>query len=91
MSMSTHVEGFINSNNKTYIEYKKIFEQCQKAKVSLPTEVEKYFEDCYRPEDKLRIELKIKEWSDDCGSSGYELLVKDIPEGVEKIRFFNNW
>lgn len=88
--MYTNVIGFINSNNETYVKYKKIWEQCVDAEISLPKEVKKYFEYCEESEDKLRLKLPIKEWSNEY-SSGFELLVKDIPEGVEKIRFYNSW
>jgi len=86
MSMSTYVYGFTDPSEKTYAKYKKIYDLCMKENVQLPEEVEEYF-DYENPENKLQVELPVTEWDDGDMSSGFELNVADIPEGVHKIRF----
>lgn len=90
MGMSTHVIGYTSENNEKYQKYLKILRSCQEADVDLPEEVDEYFEDTDHPEEVLSKDLPLTEYSDEC-SAGYEILVKDIPEGVEKIRFYNSY
>ena len=88
--MSTHVRAFIAPTDETYLKHKEIWEVCNKNNVSLPEETEAYFNGCDFPEDKLETKIKAHEWSDNM-QRGYEVYIKDLPKGVEKIRFYNSW
>ena len=93
--MSTHVRGFIPDTDPTYQKHKKVLIACHEAGIEhLPTETSDYFggssPDLYLLEEKLEVEIPVKEISD--GSSNhYEVVLKDIPVGVVKIRFSNSW
>lgn len=95
MSMSTNIVAFIPDNDPTYLKHKKVLLACHEAGVKeLPKETaqyfgEKYVEPCYL-EEKLTVKLKMEEWKNEY-CSGYEIFVKDIPVGVEKIRFYNSF
>ena len=93
--MSTRVEGFIPPNDPLYKKHAAVLKACLEAEIEeLPKETAEYFETKYPDpclfEEKLTVELPIKDWSDE-SSEGFELFVKDIPAGVEKIRFSNSW
>lgn len=102
--MSTHIKAFTPENDPIYRKHKKVLLACIEAEVSLPTETAKYFNceykevvgkgDEYLLEEKLEVELKLGEhyrkWQD-IDSAGFEILVNDIPKGVTKLRFYNNW
>ena len=94
MSMSTHVVGFITEENETYKKHLAVLKACHYANVSLPKETAEYFGDdspeLYLAEEKLEVEIPVSKWEDP-SSSGFELNVSDIPEGVVKIRFYNSW
>lgn len=88
------VQAFISADDLTYKKHTKVLIACNEADISLPQETAQYFGDdsaeIYLLEEKLMIEIPIQEWSGD-SSNGYEILVKDIPEGVYKIRFYESW
>lgn len=95
MGMSTYVKGFISSDNDDYKKHSKVLMACIDAGVSeLPKETAEYFNsnypDEYLLEEKLEIDIPIKEWSAE-GSSGFEILISEIPDGVHTIRFANSW
>lgn len=94
MGMSICVQAFINAQDPTYQKHAKVLVACSEADVSLPKETAEYFGDDsperYLLEEKLMIEIPIREWNGG-SASGYEILVKDIPEGVYKIRFYESW
>lgn len=98
MGMSTHIEAFIPDTDSEFLRHRKVVKVCLEADVSLPKETADYF-GYSRPgshmlEEKLQIELRIgehyQEWSDD-SSSGFEVDLTKLPEGVSKLRFYNNW
>jgi len=95
MGMSTHIQGFIPDTDDTYQKHKAVFEACMDADVSLPKETAEYFGSEYAEEylleEKLTVKIPFTEWSDNNMSSGFEVVISDIPDGVHKIRFSNSW
>lgn len=92
MGMSTHVVFLRDKEDKQYKEYLAVFLACKKAKVALPDEINDYFGDDSGPEYPLEIDADdyLREWGNDY-SSGYEIDIDKIPEGVKTIRFYNSW
>lgn len=93
--MSTNVMGFVSPENEMYKKQCKVLMACIDAGIKeLPAETAKYFgsKTPYEEliEEKLQINLKLNPWSCEYGS-GYEIIVSEIPEGVDKIRFYNSW
>ena len=95
MGMSTYVQAYISPDDETYKKHSAVLRACIHAEVSLPKETAEYFGTQYAEEylfdEKLEIEIPVIEWSDEYSSSGFEILVKDIPIGTYKIRFVNSW
>ena len=95
MGLSTFVTGFIPDTDETYQKHKAVFLACAEADVSLPKETEEYFggnsDEPYVLEEKLTVDIPQHEWNDGDMSSGYEIIISEIPEGVHKIRFVNSW
>jgi hypothetical protein len=97
MGMSSHVTAFRDQDGK----FKEMLEAklfCDQKKLSYPKEVSDYFGtyaresvECIKGE-MLTVETKgfVKEWHND-HSEGFEVEVKDIPEGVKTLRFANSW
>jgi hypothetical protein len=99
MGMSTHIEGFIPSTDSDFQRFKNVALACMQAKVTLPAEVSNYFNVRHEPlpgmfDDKLRVELQHGEhyidWHDE-SSRGFEVDLTKLPQGVTKLRFYNNW
>ena len=95
MGMSTDVTGFVSPNNETYKKHCKVLRACIDAGISeLPKETAEYFNSKYPSEslfeNKLSVDIVAKEWQNN-SSSGFEIKVSEIPEGVDKIRFYNSW
>ncbi len=98
MSMSTSIQAFIPDTDKTYNKHKKVLLACLEADVELPKGTAEYFgeehAEEYLLEGKLEIDLKegkhYNEWSGE-DSEGFEIELKNIPEGVAKIRFSNSY
>ncbi len=90
MSMSTHVVGFRPADAK-WKEMKTIWEMCERAKIKIPDEVQKFFNG-EAPGDKpgQEVEINVKGWSDD-SRQGYELDLTKLPKDVRFIRFYNSW
>lgn len=94
MGMHTTILFLKDKTDPTYQRYLKILELCMKAGVGLPKEVDDYFGGFgidNNPEEVLEISCgDLKNWGND-HSEGYELEVKDIPQGTKTIRFYNSW
>lgn len=95
MGMSTHVVAFTSPDNAEYQKHAKVLKVCLEAGLKqLPPETAEYFGDSYVHESKLDEKLETKilahEFSGDM-VEGYEVYIKDIPAGVEKIRFYNSY
>lgn len=95
MGMSTYVTAFTSPMNTEYQKHSKVLQVCIEAGLTkLPPETAEYFgDDCVDEsllDEKLEITIKTHEWSGDM-QQGFEVFVKDIPAGVEKIRFVNSY
>ena len=100
MSMSTHVIGF-RPPDENWKQMKAIYDACTKAKVSLPEEVEDYFNGEPPDPQGVKVELEdypsktnklgaVKDWRDDM-RGGFEVDVTKLPKGVTLIRFYNSY
>lgn len=95
MGMSTNITGFVSPENENYKKHCKVLTACIEAGIEeLPKETAEYFGSKYPEEElfeeKLQTEMPVKEWGNDY-SSGFEIIISEIPEGVHKIRFSNSW
>jgi hypothetical protein len=93
--MSTRLVGFRSDKDPIFQKQVKVLLACLEAGIEkLPTETAAYFgseyPEKYLIEEALSISIPKKEWSADM-QEGYEILVKDIPQGVEVIRFYNSY
>lgn len=93
--MSTRVIGFVSPNDENYKKHSKVLIACIEAGIKeLPKETANYFGSTYPEEflleEKLEISIPVHEYSADM-QVGYEIIVSEIPEGVNKIRFYNSW
>lgn len=95
MGMSTRVIGLVSENDPTYKKHAKVLIACIEAGVKeLPKETAEYFGSSY-PEryllvEKLTVEIPKRKYNADM-EEGLEIVVRDIPAGVEVIRFVNSW
>jgi hypothetical protein len=92
--MSTRITGYVSPTDSEYIKHSKVLMVCLEADVSLPDETAKYFNSTYPSMDlldeKLEVNIPKHEYGEDM-SQGFEVILSEIPEGVYKIRFVNNW
>lgn len=89
MGMSKYVRGYGPPSEK-WAKMAAVYHACVAAKVELPAEVEEYFED--GPPDPYGEEVDVpnKEWTpadEGWPAHGIEVVVADIPEKVEVLRF----
>lgn len=98
--MSTHIKGFIPDTDAEYQRHKKVLLICHEMEVHLPPETAEYFghgvPHLSLLEEKLEMELienvNYKYWDDtEEGSQGFEVDLTQLPPGVTKLRFYNNW
>ena len=95
MGMSTHIDG-IREPDDSWKRMKAVWDACREAGVSLPREVNEYFDGETPDPDGVVLNLMdgahhiAREWSG-LFDTGYEITVADIPAGVTKIRFYNSW
>ena len=92
MGMSTHVVGFKGADDK-WREMKRVYETCEAAGVSIPDEVDDYFDGC-GPGDSPGMDVDISDCVSDYegeACSGIEVDITRLPPDVSKIRFFNAW
>lgn len=100
MGMSTHAVGVRDLDG----QFAKMIDAkvaCEDAGVGYPKEVETYFSvgdaDPTMSEDDLRrfmAEVDIDRATSECGndgSSGIEVDLSKLPDGVKAIRFLNSW
>lgn len=95
MGMSIHVTAFTSPNNTEYQKHAKVLKVCLEAGLNkLPPETAEYFGNDYVDEslleEKLEVNIKAHEYEAEM-ENGYEVYLKDIPAGVEKIRFYNSY
>lgn len=94
MGMSSGVVFLRSKDNEQYQKMVKVAQACTDAGVALPEEVDKYFdgEFEYNPEAPLEVSARgiAKEYRAEM-VDGFDIHIKDIPEGVEIIRFYNSY
>lgn len=79
MGRSIRIIGIVSPDNSTYRDMLAVKEACEKADISLPFAVEKYFES---------LEKKVPHIErSNIDSEIYEVKVKEIPTGVDCIQF----
>lgn len=91
MSMNVTIVAFRPADDR-WKQMKAIYDSCKKAGVSIPDEVNEFF-NYEKPDDNgVEIDIKIatKEWSDDY-SHGYDVDISKLPKDVSIIRFYNSW
>lgn len=89
MGMSTNVAAF-KPPGEEWAKMKRVWDACIDVGLTPPEAVQSYFSYLEPTEDGEEVPIIAHEWVDQ-DAAGYEILVKDIPEGVEKIRFYNSW
>lgn len=89
VSMETYVTGFAPPDHQ-WASMKAIWDACTAANVVAPDEVMDFFNGETPDPAGVKVELPLREWSDDSGG-GYELDVAAIPKQVKTIRFQNTW
>lgn len=95
MGMSTSIKGFVSPYNEKYKKHSKVLIACIEANIEeLPKETAEYFgskyPNSYLLEEKLQIDIPSHDYKEEM-SSGFEIILSEIPEGVHKIRFSNSW
>lgn len=91
MSKSYHVVAYVDNKDKIYQKHSKVLIACLEASVDLPKQTAEYFgsSEAYAGllEEKLEVEIQKHDWTDGY-NDGYEIYVKEIPDGAYKIRFY---
>jgi len=87
--MSTCVIGFIPPDAK-WKKMKAIWDSCKVAGVSVPKEVDDFFNNEDPDSAGVEKEIPSKKWGEE-GASGYEIEIDKIPKDVKIIRFYNSW
>lgn len=91
MSMSTHVVGFRPPDEK-WRKMKAAYDACQLAGISIPDEVDEYFNGETPDEAGVEVEIDsiLEEWGDD-SRQGYQIDITKLPKDVKILRFYNSW
>lgn len=92
MSMSIYVVGFRPADAK-WKKMKHIYDACVTAGVSIPEEVDKFF-DNESPGDKpgkeIGIDTAVTEYNAEM-CEGFEVDITKLPSDVKIIRFYNSY
>jgi hypothetical protein len=94
MGMSTHVVGFKDADQK-YITMKRIWVDCEFAKIPIPDEVSEFFNHTRpsgEPGERVEIESSpaVTPWEDE-SREGFEIEIAKLPKGVKWLRFYNSF
>lgn len=92
MGMSTHVVGIIPPDD-VWKKMKAAYDSCVAAGVSIPGEVDQFFNGETPDPAGVVVELGapcVEKWSDD-SRSGFEVDVTKLPPHVRIVRFYNSW
>lgn len=90
MGMDTHVRLLRDGNSPDHQAKLAVLRSCLAAGVSLPKEIDDYFNGEYDEDFPLEVAFEARRWSHEMGE-GYEVDIDDLPEGVKTIRFYNSW
>lgn len=89
--MITHIIGFRNPDEK-WQKMKGVWDSCLNAGIKIPIEVLDFFDDEIPDNSGIRVSL------DKCAygytsdtKNGYEVELEQLPENVNRIRFWNEW
>lgn len=86
MGMDFRVVFLRSRDNEEYKKKLAVLKSCMEAGVEVPDEVDDYFDGTNDPDYPLEVKGNVIDWDDD-GRQGYDVDVKSIPSGVERIRF----
>ncbi len=96
MGMSTHIKGFKPPDDK-WRAMKAVYDACMAAKISIPEDVEKFFNDDTPDEQGVVIEERAliacgaaRAWGGS-GREGFEIDIKKLPADVTVVRVYNAW
>lgn len=98
MRMSTHVKGIKPADEK-YQKMLAIYEQCEDAGVSIPKEVDAFFEH-EKPDpigvvvditDRKRYPGVVETYSEHDAAQGFQIHLDRVPKDIKIIRFQNSW
>ena len=89
MSMSTFVRGIVPTDEK-YKKMRQIYDLCIEQGIDLPKEVDEFFDGEEPCEEGMEIDIPHEEYENDM-TMGIIVKVKDIPENVTMIKFYNSW
>jgi len=94
--MSGHLIGF-RVPDENFENQKQVFIACVKARVSVPSETLKYFDNIepyehniHLIDSALTVKIPHHEYHADM-EDGLEINVSEIPSGVQRIRFWNSY
>jgi hypothetical protein len=92
MGMSSHVMGFRPTDEK-WKEMKKIFDACTEAGISVPEEVEEFFDWEGPKEHGIKVELDnyTKPYSPHEMAEGVIIELSNLPKSITHICFYNSW
>lgn len=91
MSMSSNVFG-IRLPNAKWKEMKSIWDACNKAGVTIPKEVEQFFD--YEEPDPSGVVIPLEDIAQKFSAEmqdGFEIKLSELPDGIEVIRFVNSY
>ena len=92
MGISSHVIFLRSKNDPEFKKKAAVLNACMDAGIEPPEEIMEYFNHSYEEDSALEIEGKVRIWDpQDGGRQGFEIFVSEIPEGTERIRFYNSW
>jgi len=94
MGMSSSVSFLRSPDNPQYQKMLKARHACEDAGIDLPQEIRDYFSDQYGlgdDEAPLTIDCNIETEYREEMQEGFEIRIKDIPDGVDVIRFVNSY
>ena len=93
MSMSTYVEA-IKPADLRFEQMSAIWKACHDAEVSVPKEVELFFEGLPPDPQGVVVSLQghpaVKKYQDEF-KSGLEVELGELPKDIKIIRFVNSW
>lgn len=89
MGMYTYVIGFKPADEK-FKQMKQIYDACHKVGVSVPSEVLKYFNGNIPDDSGVEVELKGKQYSNEC-NEGIEIDLRELDPNIKIIRFINSY
>lgn len=91
MGISTHIKGYRKADD-TWKKMKHIWDVCREQRIEPPEAVLQFFDYEYpgdAPGKEVDIEPSVEEWGDET-SSGFEVDLTKLPDGVKFLRFYQS-